>query len=367
MAEVTRRCLLAWLGATASGAAMATTGCLSDGRLKRPVNLTPRDRGDGWRLATPERVDLSPAHLRAVYDRVFSDYEFINALSLLVVKNGFLVAEGYTRSDADATRKGHVQSVTKSLTSLAFGIQQSRGYFEDLDAPLADYLDVEPRDKRTISLRHLLTMRSGIGVDNVLFSKQIVMRQQRDVTQWLLKQPLSHEPGKRFDYRDCDPQLLAAALLAETGESIEITVRRDVFEPLGIEGYHWEHDADDEALAAHGVWLSPRDLAKIGQLVLQKGRWKNQQLVPSDWIVQATQEQSTASESDARSGLAYGYYFWVIPHLGWTAAWGHGGNFVLVAPEEDLVMVMTSMPDAGDEIGSSLPVFVQLARQLVDS
>lgn len=362
MDPMTRRSILAWLG---SAAVAGASGCLSEGSLKRAVNLTPRSRGDGWRLATPERVDLSAKRIRNVYDRVFSEHEFLNALSLLVVRRGYLVAEGYTRSDSDATRKGHVQSVTKSLTSLAFGIQRSQGHFEDLDRSLADILTVNDREKRAITLRHLLTMRSGIDVDNERFAEQIVMRQQRDVTQWLLDQRLSSDPGKRFDYRDCDPQLLGAALLAETGESVEIIVRRDVFEPLGITDYHWEHTADDEPLTAHGLWLGPRDLAKIGELVRRQGNWRGTPIVPAEWIELATQQQSTVPEEEATRGLVYGYYFWVDPELGWASAWGHGGNFVLVAPDEELVMVMTSMPDAGEQMGTELPDFVELARQLV--
>lgn len=367
MAKVTRRELLGWFGLTAMSAALpSATGCLPSGKLKRPLNMRPHQLEDGWELSSVEASGLDPKRLVAMYERVFSEDEFINALSLLVVKQGTLVAEGYTQSASDATRKEHIQSVTKSLTSLALGIARSDGYFTDLDSPISHYVNVQGKEKRLITLRHLLTMRSGIGVDNDEFNVQIAMRMQQDVTRWLLDQPLTDTPGKRFDYRDCDPQLLGGIFLRETKSSIEQVVRRRIFQPLGIRNVRWQHTTDDEPFAANGVWLSPRDLAKIGELVRRRGDWKGQPLVPSDWIDLATRKQTPVAAAQQAAGLAYGYYFWVVPELGWTSTWGHGGQFMLVIPEHELVLVMTSMPDAGTEIGTELPDFVELARELLD-
>jgi CubicO group peptidase (beta-lactamase class C family) len=345
---LSRRALLGASAATLAGA------CIPEGRLKRSLEMTPRDIGDGWEIASPAAVGIDSDRVRAVYERVFSDDEFINALSLLIVAQGKLIAEG------------HIQSVTKSLTSLAFGVARANGFFPDLDAPLADFIPVKDPAKKPITLRHLMTMRSGIDVDNETFAIELEMAERHDWTGWLLDQPLHSKPGSRFDYRDCDPQLLAAAVLAETGLSVEGWVRGAVLEPLGISDVLWLHAPDGEPMAAHGVWLRARDLAKIAELVRSGGAWAGEQRVPADWISLATVEQSSIDPDDPYTeGFAYGFYFWIVPELSAYSTWGHGGTFMLVVPERDLTLVLTSMPDAGNDIGSELGDVVSLAKMLI--
>lgn len=339
--------------------------CLPQGKLKRPLEMEPRALDDGWEIASPASVGLDPKRVRAAYERVFSEDEFINALSLLVVCKGKLVAEGYVQRESDITRREHVQSVTKSLTSMAFGVLRGEGHFSDLDAKVADYLPVTDPRKNAITLRHLLTMRSGIDVDNHHFATDLLMPERRHMTRWLLDQPLRHVPGEVFDYRDCDPQLIGSVTLAKTGRSIETVMRRHILEPLGIWDVGWQHNADDEPLTAHGVWLRARDLAKIGDLAHRRGMHRGRELVPSSWLDEACRKQSDAGSDPGVRDFAYGYYFWIVPELGGYSTWGHGGNFMLVVPEAELVLVLTSMPDAGDDIGSELGDVVSLARMMV--
>jgi len=361
-----RRAKLSRRGLLGAGAATLAGACIPEGRLKLPLNMQPRDIGDGWKLGTPESVGLDPARARAVYEKVFSDDDFINALSLLVIKDGILVAEGYVRELGDITRKTHIQSVTKSLTSLAFGVARSRGFFPDVHAPLASFLTVTDPAKQSITLEHLLTMRSGIDVDNETFGIELEMAERHHWTEWLLDQPLHSKPGERFNYRDCDPQLVASAILAETGESVEQILRSTVFDSLGITDVHWFHSPDDEPAGAHGVWMRPRDLAKIGELTRLGGTFEGKSLVPESWISEATRAQSGVDPDDPYTvGFFYGYYFWIVPEIAAYSSWGHGGTFGLVVPDQQLVMVLTSMPDAGHQIGSELDDIVDLAKILV--
>lgn len=356
---MTRRDLLRAMGA------IGLSACIPQGRLKRPLEMTPRDIGDGWEIATPESVGLDARRVREAYERVFAEDEFINALSFLVVCRGKLVAEGYVQRASDVTRKEHVQSVTKSLTSMAFGILRGEGHFPDLDASIGEFLPVTDPRKQAIALRHLLTMRSGIDVDNHRFATELLMPERRKMTEWLLSQPLRHVPGETFDYRDCDPQLVGSIALAKTGQSIESVLRRHVLEPLGIEDVTWQHNADGEPLTAHGVWMRPRDLAKLAELVHRRGSFGGSQLVPSEWLDEACREQSDAGNNPGVRDFRYGYYFWIVPELGGYSTWGHGGNFMLVVPEAELVLVLTSMPDAGGEIGAELGDVVGLARMVM--
>lgn len=356
---MTRRELLLAMGALGLGA------CIPQRRLKRPLEMTPRDIGDGWEIATPESAGLDSRLVRAAYERVFSEDEFINALSFLIVCRGKLVAEGYVQRASDVTRKEHVQSVTKSLTSMAFGILHGEGHFPNLDASIGEFLPVTDPRKQAITLRHLLTMRSGIDVDNRRFATELLMPERRRMTEWLLSQPLRHSPGDTFDYRDCDPQLIGSIALAKTGRSIESVLRHHVLEPLGIQDVLWQHNADGEPLTAHGVWLRPRDLAKIGELLHRRGSHGGRQLVPAEWLDEACRKQSDVGEDPTVRDFAYGFYFWIVPELRGYATWGHGGNFMLVVPEAELVLVLTSMPDAGSDIASELGDVVALAKMMV--
>lgn len=363
--RVTRRAVLQAMGTLGLASATGTlSACIPQGRLKRPLEMTPRALDDGWELGTPEEVGLDPARVRAAYERVFSEDEFINALSLLVVCKGKLVAEGYVQRESDITRREHVQSVTKSLTSMAFGVLRGEGHFPDLDASLAEFLPVTDPRKEAITLRHLLTMRSGIGVDNYHFATDLLMAKRRHMTRFLLDQPLRHVPGQAFDYRDCDPQLIGSVTLAKTGQSIESVMRRHILEPLGIWDVTWQHNADGEPLTAHGVWLRARDLAKLGELAHRRGMYQGRQLVPADWLDEACREQSDTGNDPGTRDFAYGFYFWIVPEIRAYSTWGHGGNFMLVVPEAELVLVLTSMPDAGNDIGSELRDVVSLAKMM---
>lgn len=356
-----RRELLLGAGAGVLG----SVGCLPQGDVKQALNMTPHDLGDGWELSTPEAEGLDPGRVRGAYERVFSEDQFYNALSLLVIRRGKLVAEGYVQRDSDITRRSHIQSVTKSLTSLAFGSVWAAGIMPELDASIADFVPVSDPAKRAITLRHLLTMRGDIAIDNDEFNVEVSMRERKHVTSWILSEPLLASPGSEFNYRDCDPQLLAGCILAASGRSIETTVTQEVFAPLGIRDYHWLHDADDEPTGPFGVWLRARDLAKVGELVHRRGVWQGVPLVSSDWLDLATSEQSDVPQSGNTAGFAYGFNYWIVPELAGYSTWGHGGNFTLVVPDEELVVVLTSMPDADVTIGSELRDVVDLAHLIL--
>lgn len=343
--------------------ALALGACLPEGRLKRPLEMTPYERDDGWPTGTPEQTGLDPARVRTIYEHVFDEDEFMNAISLIVVHRGLIVAEGYVRDARDVARRDNIQSCTKSVTSLAFGALRGEGFFPELDAPLSDFVEVRDPDKRGITLEHLLTMRSGIHVDNEAFAIEVEMAERKHVTRWLLDQPSFAEPGERFVYRDMDPQLLGAAVLAETGASIEDAARTHLFEPLGIEDVFWQHDADGAPMAAHALWLAPRELARLGELARNQGQHEGEQLVPADWIAEATRKQ--VEPGGGLHDLDYGYYFWVVPELDGFGMSGHGGNEVLVLPDQELTLVLTSMPYSSDDIGSDLIDLVDLAKELL--
>ncbi|HSH75872.1 MAG TPA: serine hydrolase, partial [Longimicrobiales bacterium] len=156
-----------------------------------------------------------------------------------------------------------------------------------------------------------------------------------------------------------DPQLISSAFEEVTGQTLEDVARERLLSPLGIEDFFWEKNVDGTPLGAHALFLRPRDLAKLGLLVLRRGVWEGTRLVSEDWIDQST---STRTASDSPD-FGYGYYWWIVPELDAYAAWGHGGQFIFVVPSQDLVISMTSLPSVDDDtVGTTLSRFLPLAR-----
>ncbi|MDH4241250.1 MAG: beta-lactamase family protein [Phycisphaerae bacterium] len=343
--------------------------CIRDAPYKIAGPNMPLQLNDGWEVAAPEDVGISRQSLDSIYTQFIAEDRFFNAKSLLVVKDGKLVFETYCRDLQDRDRYSNIQSVTKSVTSLVFGIIYSEHYVDSLSQTLYSILpDKFPSDgsKRTITMRDLFTMRSGILFDNDVFSVEIYTDESRDPVKYILNKPMYAEPGEEFYYRDCDPHLLSYAITRLTGRSEEVWARERLFAPLGIEDYYWDSDHFGTSMGAHGLHLRPRDLAKIGQMVLNNGVWRGRQIVDSAWIAESTRQQTTTSYQVAPDIRGYGYYWWVLPRWDAIEAWGHGGNSILIVPNQALVIVMTSMPHTdNDVVGTRSEQFHELVSPLI--
>ncbi len=355
----------AWL----TSVLVAASGCLLDGELKHEYSTEPEQLDDGWEVASPESVGLSEEVLASIHSELLREDRHVGTLGLLVVKDGKLVFETYLRTPDDRDRVHHIQSMTKSITSLAFGMARDDRADVQVDLPIDQLFVDEMADleaaKRRITLRHLFTMTSGIAFDNDDFSMEMWVDRPEDGLRYILEKPLYAMPGERYYYRDVDPQLVGYALQRMTGRWEHEFVADRLFAPLGIRDVYWETGRDGVSMAAHGLHLRPRDLAKIGQLVLDGGTWRGQRIVPASWI-----EDSTAAHIDsdvARAGggvYPYGFYWWVIPGVGFSA-WGHGGQFIFVVPDRRMVLVQIARPDA-DLHGAALAEFHELVRPLVE-
>lgn len=345
-------------------------GCAFDGDLKHDLGIAPEALDDGWAIAKPSEVGLSSRVLDGVQRELLRQDAYRGTLGLLVVKDRKLVFETYLRSMEDRDHYHHIQSMTKSVTSLAFGIARGDGDFDSLDLTTGelfpDAVRGLDRRKAEITLEDLFTMRSGIAFDNDVFSVEMWVDKPHDPLRYMLSKPLYADPGKRFYYRDVDPQLVGYALSERTGHSERKLVDERIFRKLGIEDYYWESAEDGTSLAAHGLHLRPRDAAKLGQLLLDRGQWDGATVVPEDWIDEATKEHVTSTTRDRRGTFyPYGYYFWIVPDVGY-AAWGHGGQFILVVPAQNLVIVQVSLPDTDDPPGTSLNDLLGLVDPLLD-
>ena len=174
-------------------------------------------------------------------------------------------------------------------------------------------------------------------------------------------------PGEKFYYRDCDPYLISYTIQRLTGKTLAQWADERLFSSLGIKNYYWICDHTGITTGPYGLYLQPRDMAKIGQLVLNHGQWQGIQLVDSSWISLSTITQVEVDEQTEPYIHHYGYYWWIIPRWQALSAWGAGGNYIFIRPGQDLVIVMTSTTDVDSDLfEQNLTTFEELIKPLLE-
>jgi CubicO group peptidase (beta-lactamase class C family) len=300
-----------------------------------------------WPAATPDAQRLDAERLRDLVSRMERG-SFGELTSLLVVRHGRLVVERYFRG-AGPDDPQPLASVTKSVTSLLVGIAEDQGRLPGLDTPLAgllpEYADLfTDGDRRSITLEHVLTMTTGLA----WFESAPPLPFAGERAGWLrvvLRQPLTDRPGARFNYNSGTVMVLSAALQRAYRTPVSAFAARALFRPLGFGASEWP--AIDEGLTptAGGLALRPRDLAKIGQLLLEGGSWRGRRVVSEAWL-----QRSTAALVPGPEGSRYGYLWWRLPEVlppgaaileGTVYAGGAGDQYLFVVPRADLVVVVT--------------------------
>lgn len=323
----------------------------------------------GWPAASPAEAGFA-ADLAERLDAGVADGRFANLHAVLVARHGALVAERYYPGSDEAWGRplGRVdfgpdtlhdlRSVTKSIVSLLYGIARAEGLVPAVEAPLVEQfpdladLAADPA-RRRMTVAHALTMQLGTVWDEGLSyadprNSEHAMELAADRIRFVLDRPLAREPGTGWSYNGGATALLGRLIADGTGMSLEAFARRRLFAPLGIEAVEWVRGRDGAHIAASGLRLRPRDLARIGRLVLDGGRWEGGQVVPADWLEASFRTHVRAEDLD------YGYQWWLGPmHDGarpWIAGFGNGGQRLYLAPRPGLVVVVMAgnynRPDA---------------------
>ena len=313
------------------------------------VDYTPFAREE-WPVSTPEEQGLDS---RLVAEMYFNAAQLETLYSLLVIKNGYLVAEDYF-NEGSIDQKDRLQSVTKSFTSALVGIAIEQGCLSSVDQKMLDFFP-EMADKITdprkfqITIGDLLEMRAGYP------------REEDDQALWdgllsgyyppLIEDfPLISDPGTRFHYSNLSSNWLGIIVDRSCGMNLIAYAEKHLFSPLDVEPGDWGQDAEGHNNGCGDLHLSARDAAKFGLLYLNDGIFEGKQLVPADWVEVSLQTYSVNEAFAKRVGdfreIGYGYQWWSAKASNYHVnfAWGHGGQLIVLVDELDMVIVTTAYP-----------------------
>ena len=290
--------------------------------------------------STPEAQGVSSRSIGEFVEAV----DKIHTLhSFMIVRHGQVIAEGWWKPEA--ADKPHVLwSLSKSFNSTAVGLAIAEGKF-GLDDPVLKFFPADapadhPSDNlKAMKVRDLLTMTCGHDTESKINNNAPTAKE-------FLAHPVPHQPGTHFKYNTFGSYMLSAIVTKTTGQTVLDFLKPRLFEPLGIENPKWEASPEGPSLGGYGLWLCTEDIAKFGQLYLQKGKWNGKQLLLEKWVEQATSKQ-VPNDQEGHAGIGidwkqgYGFQFWRCTHNAFRGD-GRAGQLCVVIPEKDAVVAITA-------------------------
>ncbi|HEY2588809.1 MAG TPA: serine hydrolase [Tepidisphaeraceae bacterium] len=302
----------------------------------------------GLRSGAAEPLPRSTAEAQGVSSKAVREYieaadrQIDTMHSVMVVRHGHVIAEAWWKPEA--ADKPHVLwSLSKSFNSTAVGLAIAEGKLS-LDDPVLKFFPADapanPSDNlKAMTVRDLLTMTCGHDTEPKTVGGGPSVKQ-------FLAHPVVHKPGTHFQYNTMGSYVLSAIVTKVTGQTELEFLKPRLFKPLGIENPQWDASPEGNSLGGYGLKLCTEDIAKFGQLYLQKGMWKGKQLVPQSWVEQATSRQvPNDQESHAKMGpdwrQGYGFQFWRCTHNAFRGD-GAAGQFCVVIPDKDVVIAITA-------------------------
>ncbi len=329
------------------------------GCKKRPLPLPgfsiPAVTNDGWQVSSLTAQNIDVSQMTEADKALKDNSSFGNIHTLTIARNGKLVLDEFYHSGPYGYYKGDLavmMSVTKSFTSIMTGIAIDHGLIKDVNQTAQSLLPgLKNIDwltgKNKIIIENILTMTAGFAgtedTDSLLAD---------NYAQYMFSKPLVHTPGKTFDYRTALTNTLANVLttaIAPLHTSLETFMDSLLFQPLQIKNYAWYYkNGKGQPELGGGLFLAPRDMIKLGQLVLDKGKWNGRQIVSANWIAEATKEHFHFDKRHWGELDGYGYLFWqrTLVSNGESfssiIALGYGGQYIVIIPELHTVIAITS-------------------------
>lgn len=307
----------------------------------------------GWQTSTPEAEGMSSRELEGLVT-----FGIANGFdSVLVTRHGRIVTEA-NYAPFPAGLKHRVNSVTKSVVGSLIAIALKEGTLKSLDQPVLEFFpgrDFAGTDarKKALTPRSLLDMTSGIDWDEPFGDSppwsMIYMERSPDWVKYVLDHRMVAEPGTAFAYNSGNTHLLSAILSKVTGRSAADYARDKLFGPLGIDDVNWRRDPQGISTGGFGLYLQPRDMAKLGYLWLRGGVWDGQRILPAEWTEQARHASVPMGLGPL---LNYGNGFWSLPKQDIFIAVGFDRQLIVVMPKLDIVAVLTGARRYSDAKGA---------------
>jgi len=295
-------------------------------------------------VSTPEAEGVSSAGILKFLDAIEKGQNELH--SFVILRHGKVISQGWW-SPYRKDLKHVMFSVSKSFTSVGVGIAIAENKLRLSDKVVSFFPQSRPDTlsmyMKAMTVQDLLKMSTGMNTDP-LFN----VRGSTDWPKAFMSATIEKKPGSVFKYNNMATFMLSAIVQKATGQKLLDYLKPRLFEPLGIKNFTWDETREGYTFGAIGLKIQSEDMAKFGQMLLQKGKWNGKQIVPQSWVEEATSFQINSTDpgntvakefNDWQQG--YGYQFWRCRNNGYRAD-GLGGQFIIVLPEKDAVVVLTA-------------------------
>ena len=334
--------------------------------------IVPEKTNDGWQTASLSSENLDVNLFRDLFQRI-SDNTYKNIYSIVIVKNAKLVVEEYfPRQDVLSDQQfravkrvspQQLYSATKSVTSILIGLAIEQHLIRGVDEKISDFFPeyagtFADTKKDAIRLKHFLSMTAGLSWDEWTYpyadarNDALKSLLSPDPIRYVLERPLVAAPGEQFAYDTGISIALGRIIQKVSGLPTDKFAEKYLFGPLGISDYYWAKLPNDLVETGGGLFLRPRDMAKIGLLFLNGGRWQGKQIISEQWVRESTKNYIDAAQIPAWvQANGYGYQWWLGSFnvgnrvIESYSARGRGGQFIFVFPEQKIVAVFTGLND----------------------
>ncbi len=327
---------------------------------------------ESWRECSPGEVGMNENMLKSLNSEIarLIQQEY-RIHSVLVVKDGYIVAEQYYSDYFKQGIEHKIHSCTKSFTSAAVGIAIEKGYIKGVDEKMYAFfpeyeMDNFTEEKKSITIEHLLTMSAGLDWNELglLYddpqNTYYQWRRAEDRVKFILDRPMEHRPGSTHNYNSGLSDLLSIIVQKETGMRTDSFAEKYLLTPIGIDDYYWAIDPAGHAIGHGQMRLTPRNMARFGYLYLKNGKWDDKQIISENWITESGRQQIQTVVN--AGGDYYGYQFWVTDY-GMFTAMGYGGQWIMVMQDYGLVVVFNDDFEEGN--GSQWITPVRLLNEYI--
>lgn len=289
-------------------------------------------------LMIPAYTDREPD----LDDAVRGLFEVGSVNSVVIERGGERIEEHFV-GRMNGNRPTNIKSASKSIISLLVGIAIDEGYLEGVDQTIGeffhDYFEENPDpEKEAITIKDLITMRAGLESTSIRnYGRWVV---SSNWVRYVLSRPLVADPGGRMIYSTGSSHLLSVILTRASGMSTREFANRYLFGPMGIEIGGWDRDPQGYYMGGNNMAMSPYDLAKIGRMMMDMGEYNGERIVSAEWVLDSVKIYTRSNFNP----YDMGYLWWRRKVSGYDVifAWGHGGQYILMIPELDTVIAVTS-------------------------